>query len=179
VERKPLSPTAKAPGQNFTGDVYVNPLYKGEDPSRMIVSLVRFTPGARTNWQALTGRSRQSLPPPQRAQPPATQLPRPAHTPRYPGAQRPSLRCTAVRSWAPTADADQELVVLTEDAAELGEPASSLGVPPAPGFGEFDRELPGACLTTLLSNSPNPSAGGARLDTPNGAHHWPLAYAQP
>ena len=50
MELKPVTPTAKAPAQNFTGDVYVNSIYRGEDPSRMIASLVRFTPGARTNW---------------------------------------------------------------------------------------------------------------------------------
>jgi hypothetical protein len=26
---KPVSPTAKAPGQEFTGDVYVNPVHRG------------------------------------------------------------------------------------------------------------------------------------------------------
>jgi quercetin dioxygenase-like cupin family protein len=52
VELRRTSPTAKAASQNFTGDVYVNPIYRGEDPSRMIVSLVRFTPGARTNWHS-------------------------------------------------------------------------------------------------------------------------------
>jgi len=52
VEQRPVNPTAKAPAQNFTGDVYVNPIYRGEDPSRMIVSLVRFTPGAHTNWHS-------------------------------------------------------------------------------------------------------------------------------
>jgi quercetin dioxygenase-like cupin family protein len=52
MELKPVSPTAKAPGQEFTGDVYVNPIHRGEDPSRMIVGLVRFTPGARTNWHS-------------------------------------------------------------------------------------------------------------------------------
>jgi hypothetical protein len=50
VELKPISPTAKGSAQTFTGDVYVTPIYRGEEPSRMIVSLVRFTP-ARTNWQ--------------------------------------------------------------------------------------------------------------------------------
>ena len=52
MERKPITATAKAPAKNFTGDVYVNAVYKGEDPSRMIVSLVRFTPCARTNWHS-------------------------------------------------------------------------------------------------------------------------------
>ena len=43
MELKPITPTAKAPAANFTGDVYLNPIYRGEDPSRMIVSQVRFT----------------------------------------------------------------------------------------------------------------------------------------
>ena len=52
MELRPATPTAKGPASTFTGDVYVNPIYRGEDPSRMIVSLVRFTPGARTNWHS-------------------------------------------------------------------------------------------------------------------------------
>ena len=50
MELQPVSPTAKAPASNFTGDLYVNPIYRGEEPWRMIVGMVRFTPGARTNW---------------------------------------------------------------------------------------------------------------------------------
>ena len=52
MELQPVTPTAKGPASTFTGDVYVNPIYRGEEPSRMIVSLVRFTPGARTNWHS-------------------------------------------------------------------------------------------------------------------------------
>jgi quercetin dioxygenase-like cupin family protein len=52
VQLKPTSQTAKGPTQNFTGDVYVNPLYQGEEPSRMTVSMVRFAPGAHTNWHS-------------------------------------------------------------------------------------------------------------------------------
>jgi quercetin dioxygenase-like cupin family protein len=50
LELKPVNPTAKAPAQAFTGDVYVTPIHNGQEPSRMTVALVRFTPGARTNW---------------------------------------------------------------------------------------------------------------------------------
>ncbi|MGH3546836.1 MAG: (R)-mandelonitrile lyase [Pseudonocardiaceae bacterium] len=46
------SPTAKAPDTTFTGDVYVNPIKKAAEPSRLIASIVRFTPGARTNWHS-------------------------------------------------------------------------------------------------------------------------------
>jgi quercetin dioxygenase-like cupin family protein len=52
MELRPVSPTGKAPTTTFTGDAYVNPIYRGEEPSQMIVSLVRFTPGARTNWHS-------------------------------------------------------------------------------------------------------------------------------
>jgi quercetin dioxygenase-like cupin family protein len=50
MELKAVNPTAKAPAQAFTGDVYVTPIYSGTEPSRMTVALVRFTPGAHTNW---------------------------------------------------------------------------------------------------------------------------------
>jgi quercetin dioxygenase-like cupin family protein len=47
-----VNDTAKAPAGNFTGDVYVTPIKKIEPSSRLIASLVRFTPGARTNWHS-------------------------------------------------------------------------------------------------------------------------------
>jgi len=50
VEHRNVSPTAKGPESNFTGDVYVTPVHSGSEPSRMTVALVRFTPGAHTNW---------------------------------------------------------------------------------------------------------------------------------
>ena len=52
MELKPVNPTVKTPAQNFTGDVYLTPIYNGSTPSRMTVALVRFTPGARTNWHS-------------------------------------------------------------------------------------------------------------------------------
>jgi quercetin dioxygenase-like cupin family protein len=52
MELKPASATAKAPASNFTGDVYVDPIKTPEGPSRLTASLVRFTPGARTNWHS-------------------------------------------------------------------------------------------------------------------------------
>jgi hypothetical protein len=42
--------TAKGPASTFTGDVYVTPIYAGTGTSRMTVALVRFVPGARSNW---------------------------------------------------------------------------------------------------------------------------------
>ncbi len=50
MELAPVNPTAKGPSAWFVGDVYVTPIYSGAEPSRMTVALVRFTPGARTNW---------------------------------------------------------------------------------------------------------------------------------
>ena len=35
MELLPVSATAKAPAGNFTGDVYLNPIYRGEEPSIM------------------------------------------------------------------------------------------------------------------------------------------------
>ena len=50
MELEPVNPTVKTPASNFTGDVYLTPIYSGQAPFRMTVGLVRFTPGARTNW---------------------------------------------------------------------------------------------------------------------------------
>ncbi|MCE3555699.1 cupin domain-containing protein [Pseudonocardia sp. RS11V-5] len=50
MELRTVNPAAKGPAENFSGDVYVTPIYNGREPSRMTVALVRFTPGARTNW---------------------------------------------------------------------------------------------------------------------------------
>lgn len=52
MELQPVKPSAKAPGTNFAGDVYVTLIHVGQGPSRLISSLVRFAPGARTNWHA-------------------------------------------------------------------------------------------------------------------------------
>ncbi|GAA0901084.1 (R)-mandelonitrile lyase [Virgisporangium aurantiacum] len=52
MELKPVAPTAKMPAERFTGDVYMTPIFAGTGPSRLTVALVRFTPGARTNWHS-------------------------------------------------------------------------------------------------------------------------------
>ncbi|WP_328584646.1 (R)-mandelonitrile lyase [Streptomyces sp. NBC_00370] len=46
------TPTAKAPAERFTGDVYLNMIEAPTEPARLAVALVRFTPGARTNWHS-------------------------------------------------------------------------------------------------------------------------------
>lgn len=52
MQLNPVSPTVKTPADRFTGDVYMTPIYTGTGPSRMTAALVRFAPGARTNWHS-------------------------------------------------------------------------------------------------------------------------------
>jgi quercetin dioxygenase-like cupin family protein len=52
MELQPTAATVKKPAQNFTGDVYMNPIFNGDGTSRLVAALVRFTPGARTNWHS-------------------------------------------------------------------------------------------------------------------------------
>ena len=49
---QPEQPTAKGPGDRFTGDVYLDPIVQGQEPSRVRVNTVRFTPSARTAWHS-------------------------------------------------------------------------------------------------------------------------------
>ncbi|EME18294.1 (R)-mandelonitrile lyase [Rhodococcus triatomae] len=47
------SPTTKNPPEQFTGDVWVDPIATPQDgDQRMVVALVRFAPGARTAWHS-------------------------------------------------------------------------------------------------------------------------------
>ena len=43
-------PTAKGPQEWFTGDVFFDVIARGEEPSRVRVNTVRFSPCARTAW---------------------------------------------------------------------------------------------------------------------------------
>jgi quercetin dioxygenase-like cupin family protein len=52
MELRPTAATVKTPAQNFTGDVYMNPIFGADGTSRLVAALVRFTPGARTNWHS-------------------------------------------------------------------------------------------------------------------------------
>jgi quercetin dioxygenase-like cupin family protein len=45
-------PSAQGPAEWFTGDVWIDAIARGEEPSRVRVSAVRFTPGARTAWHS-------------------------------------------------------------------------------------------------------------------------------
>jgi quercetin dioxygenase-like cupin family protein len=48
VSIQPEQPTAKGPAEWSTGDVYIDGIVRGDEPSRVRVSAVRFTPSART-----------------------------------------------------------------------------------------------------------------------------------
>lgn len=52
TRKQPRRPTVKGPEEWFSGDVYFNAYYAGEEPSRTRLNLVRFTPGARTAWHS-------------------------------------------------------------------------------------------------------------------------------
>lgn len=52
MEIQPKQPTAKGPAEWFTGDVWIDGIVRGEEPSRVRVSAVRFTPSARTAWHS-------------------------------------------------------------------------------------------------------------------------------
>ena len=52
MNKNPTTPTVKTPAANFTGEVWLNPVFGGDATSRLTVGLVRFTPGARTNWHS-------------------------------------------------------------------------------------------------------------------------------
>lgn len=45
-------PTSKAPADLFTGDVWWDVIYRGEEASRARANMVRFAPGARTAWHS-------------------------------------------------------------------------------------------------------------------------------
>jgi quercetin dioxygenase-like cupin family protein len=49
---QPKKPSMKGPADWFTGDVWIDGIAQGEEPSRIRVNAVHFTPGARTAWHA-------------------------------------------------------------------------------------------------------------------------------
>ena len=52
MEIQPKQPSAKGPAEWFTGDVWIDAIARGEEPSRIRVNAVHFTPGARTAWHS-------------------------------------------------------------------------------------------------------------------------------
>lgn len=47
-------PTAKAPAERFIGEVWVDMVAEGQEPSRLRMGVVRFSPCARTAWHRHT-----------------------------------------------------------------------------------------------------------------------------
>lgn len=52
MEHITSTPTAKGPAERFTGDVYLAMISTPAEPAQLNSALVRFTPGARTNWHS-------------------------------------------------------------------------------------------------------------------------------
>jgi quercetin dioxygenase-like cupin family protein len=52
MEIKPKQPTSKGPASTFTGDVWMDAIANGEEPSRIRVNAIRFSPGAHTAWHS-------------------------------------------------------------------------------------------------------------------------------
>jgi quercetin dioxygenase-like cupin family protein len=54
MEVHPKTPSVKGPAEWSTGDVYIDAIAQGQQPSRLAVNAVHFTPGARTAWHTHT-----------------------------------------------------------------------------------------------------------------------------
>jgi quercetin dioxygenase-like cupin family protein len=52
MELQRVPATAKGPADWFSGDVWIDGVARGEEPSRVRVSAVHFTPSARTAWHS-------------------------------------------------------------------------------------------------------------------------------
>ncbi len=52
MQIQPKKPSRKGPGERFTGDVWIDGIAEGQEPSRLAVIAVHFTPGARTAWHS-------------------------------------------------------------------------------------------------------------------------------
>ncbi len=54
MQRIPARGTVKQPASRFTGDVFFDEIAIGQEPSRLRVVAVHFTPGARSAWHVHT-----------------------------------------------------------------------------------------------------------------------------
>ena len=52
MEIQPKKPSFKGPADWFTGEVWIDPLAQGREPSRLALIAVHFPPGARTAWHS-------------------------------------------------------------------------------------------------------------------------------
>lgn len=55
MEIKSKSATVRGPADWFTGDVYIDSVVQAQEPSRVNIGAVHFTPGARTAWHTHDG----------------------------------------------------------------------------------------------------------------------------
>lgn len=52
MELRRKQPTEKGSPERFAGDIWLDTIVRGDPPSRVRVSVVRFAPGARNAWHA-------------------------------------------------------------------------------------------------------------------------------
>ena len=52
MEIVPKQPSSKGPAEFFTGDVWLEPVARGQAPGRAMVNSVHFAPGAHTAWHS-------------------------------------------------------------------------------------------------------------------------------
>ncbi len=52
MEIQARQPTGKGPAEMFTGEVFIDAIASGKEPSRVRVNAVHFTPSARTAWHS-------------------------------------------------------------------------------------------------------------------------------
>lgn len=52
LELRPKRPTEKGDAKTFIGDVWIDSIVRGESPSHVRVSIIRFAPGSRNGWHA-------------------------------------------------------------------------------------------------------------------------------
>jgi quercetin dioxygenase-like cupin family protein len=52
LELVPTQPSIKGPTEWFSGDVWIDTIAMGKEPSRIRVNAVRFTPSSRTAWHS-------------------------------------------------------------------------------------------------------------------------------
>jgi quercetin dioxygenase-like cupin family protein len=52
MELFPKPPTSKGPAETFTGDVWFDIIFRGEQPSNVRLNAVHFSPCARTAWHS-------------------------------------------------------------------------------------------------------------------------------
>ena len=52
MEKRPKAASSRGPAEWFTGEVWIDAIARGEEPSRVRVNAVHFSPGARTAWHS-------------------------------------------------------------------------------------------------------------------------------